>query len=128
MAAANPLYGRYNPKLSPVENINLPAALLSRFDILFLLLDNANRDTDAQLAKHVAFVHMHNRHPDIGTADEVVFSPDEVRAYISLARNYRPVVPQSVSEYLIKTYVKLRDGARTWTPKTATPRTATPGT
>ncbi|KUI57565.1 DNA replication licensing factor mcm7 [Cytospora mali] len=112
VAAANPLYGRYNPKLSPVENINLPAALLSRFDILFLLLDNANRDNDAQLAKHVAYVHMHNRHPDIGTADEVVFSPDEVRAYISLARNYRPVVPQNVSEYLIKTYVKMRDSQK----------------
>ncbi|KAI3395424.1 hypothetical protein diail_1353 [Diaporthe ilicicola] len=112
LSAANPLYGRYNPKLSPVENINLPAALLSRFDILFLLLDNANRDNDAQLAKHVAYVHMHNRHPDIGTEDEVVFSPDEVRAYISLARNYRPTVPQGVSEYLIKTYVKMRDAQK----------------
>lgn len=112
LAAANPLYGRYNPKLSPVENINLPAALLSRFDILFLLLDTASRDKDAQLAKHVAYVHMHNKHPDIGTADEVVFPPDEVRAYISRARNYRPVVPQSVSEYLIKTYVKMREAQK----------------
>ncbi|KAK8020815.1 DNA replication licensing factor mcm7 [Apiospora arundinis] len=39
LAAANPIYGRYNPRISPVENINLPAALLSRFDVLFLLLD-----------------------------------------------------------------------------------------
>lgn len=112
LAAANPLYGRYNPKLSPVENINLPAALLSRFDILFLLLDTPSRDTDAQLAKHVAYVHMHNKHPDIGTADEIVFPPDEVRAYISRARAYRPVVPQNVSEYLIKTYVKIREAQR----------------
>lgn len=112
LAAANPLYGRYNPKLSPVENINLPAALLSRFDILFLLLDTADRDKDAQLAKHVAYVHMHNKHPDIGTADEVVFPPDEVRAYIARARTYRPVVPQNVSEYLVKTYVKLRDAQK----------------
>lgn len=112
LAAANPLYGRYNPKLSPVENINLPAALLSRFDILFLLLDTANRDKDAQLAKHVAYVHMHNKHPDIGTADEIVFPPDEVRAYIARARTHRPVVPQSVSEYLVKTYVKLRDAQK----------------
>ncbi|KAF5000668.1 hypothetical protein FGRMN_1601 [Fusarium graminum] len=108
LAAANPVYGRYNPRISPVENINLPAALLSRFDILFLLLDTPSRDTDEQLAKHVAFVHMNSRHPDIGT-DNVVFSPHEVRSYIAQARTYRPVVPSSVSEYMIKTYVRMRD-------------------
>nr|UWK20596.1 DNA replication licensing factor [Trichoderma margaretense] len=108
LAAANPVYGRYNPRISPVENINLPAALLSRFDILFLLLDTPARDTDEQLAKHVTFVHMNSRHPDLGT-DNVVFSPHEVRSYVAQARTYRPVVPESVSEYMIKTYVRLRD-------------------
>ena len=34
LAAANPVYGRYNPYKSPVENIDLPAALLSRFDLV----------------------------------------------------------------------------------------------
>lgn len=66
LAAANPLYGRYNPKLSPVDNINLPAALLSRFDVMFLILDKPSRDDDERLAQHVTFVHMHNRHPDLG--------------------------------------------------------------
>lgn len=108
LAAANPVYGRYNPRISPVENINLPAALLSRFDILFLLLDTPTRETDEQLAKHVAFVHMNSRHPDIGT-DNVIFSPHEVRSYIAQARTYRPVVPENVSEYMIKTYVRMRD-------------------
>ncbi|KAL2212572.1 MCM-domain-containing protein [Sarocladium strictum] len=108
LAAANPIYGRYNPRISPVENINLPAALLSRFDIMFLLLDTPNRESDEQLAKHVAYVHMHNRHPDIGT-DNVVFSPHEVRSYVAQARTYRPTVPENVSEYMIKTYVRLRD-------------------
>lgn len=65
LAAANPLYGRYNTKLSPVDNINLPAALLSRFDIMFLILDKANRDEDERLAQHVTYVHMHNKHPDL---------------------------------------------------------------
>lgn len=108
LAAANPIYGRYNPRISPVENINLPAALLSRFDVLFLLLDTPSRETDEQLAKHVAYVHMNSRHPDIGT-DNVIFSPHEVRSYVAQARTYRPVVPESVSDYLIKTYVRLRD-------------------
>jgi DNA replication licensing factor MCM7 len=65
LAAANPLYGRYNPKVSPVENINLPAALLSRFDLLFLILDKPTRDDDERLAQHVTYVHMHNRHPEL---------------------------------------------------------------
>ena len=46
LAAANPVYGRYNKNLKPHENINLPAALLSRFDIIFLLLDQADSKLD----------------------------------------------------------------------------------
>ena len=65
LAAANPLYGRYNPKVSPVENINLPAALLSRFDIMYLILDKPTRDDDERLAQHVTYVHMHNEHPEL---------------------------------------------------------------
>ncbi|RMZ78127.1 hypothetical protein DV738_g3997, partial [Chaetothyriales sp. CBS 135597] len=52
LAAANPAYGRYNPRISPVENINLPAALLSRFDVLFLILDTPSRESDEELAQH----------------------------------------------------------------------------
>lgn len=65
LAAANPIYGRYNPKVSPVENINLPAALLSRFDIMFLMLDKPNRDDDERLANHITYVHMNNSHPPL---------------------------------------------------------------
>src|SRR6201999_139947 len=74
LAAANPLYGRYNPRISPVENINLPAALLSRFDVLFLMLDTPSRDADEELAQHVTYVHMHNKHPDHNdSGDNIVF-------------------------------------------------------
>lgn len=57
LAAANPVYGRYNKKLKPHENINLPAALLSRFDMIFLLLDKADMAMDTRLAIHVTQVH-----------------------------------------------------------------------
>ena len=58
LAAANPAYGRYNIKRTPSENINLPAALLSRFDLLFLILDKPNYERDLALATHVTSVHM----------------------------------------------------------------------
>ncbi|KAH0541898.1 hypothetical protein FGG08_003618 [Glutinoglossum americanum] len=105
LAAANPLYGRYNPKISPVENINLPAALLSRFDILFLILDTPSRDSDEELARHVTFVHMENRHPD---TEGVVFTPNEVRQYIAKARSFRPTVPKEISDYMVGAYVRMR--------------------
>jgi len=115
LAAANPLYGRYNPRVSPVENINLPAALLSRFDVLFLMLDQPSRDADEELARHVTYVHMHNKHPDHAAADgseSVVFAPHEVRQYIARARSWRPTVPKSVSEYMVGAYVRMRQAQK----------------
>ncbi|KAH9483929.1 DNA replication licensing factor mcm7 [Psilocybe cubensis] len=105
LAAANPLYGRYNPKISPVENINLPAALLSRFDLLFLILDKPTRDGDERLAEHVTYVHMHNRHPEL---EFEVIEPNVMRHYIALARQRRPTVPREVSSYVVDSYVRLR--------------------
>jgi len=107
LAAANPLYGRYNPRISPVENINLPAALLSRFDILFLILDTPSREADEELAAHVTYVHMHNVHPE-REGDGVIFAPQEVRQFIAQARTYRPNVPKSVSDYMVGAYVRMR--------------------
>ncbi|CAP99308.1 DNA replication licensing factor [Penicillium chrysogenum] len=107
LAAANPLYGRYNPRVSPVENINIPAALLSRFDVMFLLLDTPSREGDEELAHHVTYVHMHNKHPENEEAG-VMFTPHEVRQYVAKARTYRPIVPTSVSDYMVGAYVAMR--------------------
>lgn len=46
LAAANPAYGRYNPKKSIEQNVQLPAALLSRFDVLWLIQDKPDREND----------------------------------------------------------------------------------
>lgn len=57
LAAANPLYGRYNRRKTLSENVNLPNSLLSRFDLMFLILDVSDVDRDMALARHVTFVH-----------------------------------------------------------------------
>lgn len=57
LTAANPAWGRYDKRRTPGENINLPAALLSRFDLLWLILDESNMDNDKRLADHILSVH-----------------------------------------------------------------------
>ncbi len=55
LAAANPAYGRYNPKRTIEQNIQLPAALLSRFDLLWLIQDKADRDNDLRFLLNSSF-------------------------------------------------------------------------
>lgn len=105
LAAANPLYGRYNKRLSPNENINLPAALLSRFDVMFLILDEPSRESDERLASHVAYVHMHNHQPKM---DFEPLDSQSIRQYISIARTYRPTVPKEVGDYVVQSYINMR--------------------
>ncbi|KND00472.1 DNA replication licensing factor MCM7 [Spizellomyces punctatus DAOM BR117] len=111
LAAANPQYGRYNPKKRVSDNINLPAALLSRFDILFLMLDTPTVADDLRLAQHVAFVHMHLHHPRLDGDFEAV-DTSVIRHYIAKARKFDPIVPKEVGDYIVNAYVHLRSRAK----------------
>lgn len=42
LAAANPIFSKYSVRKSVIDNINLPPSLISRFDLLYILLDLAN--------------------------------------------------------------------------------------
>jgi DNA replication licensing factor MCM4 len=53
LAAANPIESRWNPKRSIVENVQLPPTLLSRFDLIYLILDTPDPVKDRQLATHL---------------------------------------------------------------------------
>merc|ERR1711892_1094305 len=57
LAAANPVYGRYNTDRRPQENVGLPDSLLSRFDLLFIVLDTIDVDSDRKIADHVVRMH-----------------------------------------------------------------------
>jgi len=105
LAAANPAYGRYNPARPPLENINLPAALLSRFDLLFLLLDKADPIRDRELAEHVTHVHRFSRHPAMDTE---ACSPEFIRAFIALAKRQQPSIPRELRTHLVDSYVNMR--------------------
>mmetsp|Transcript_43911 Transcript_43911/g.136668 ORF Transcript_43911/g.136668 Transcript_43911/m.136668 type:complete len:805 (-) Transcript_43911:28-2442(-) len=129
LAAANPVFGRYNPYKSPVENIDLPPALLSRFDLLFLLLDTVDADKDKQLALHVTKVHANyeinkvqseeklaagDEPPDAEDGDVLnlgfkAFDAQFMRAYVKKARTFEPMITDALQKDIVDAYVSMRD-------------------
>ena len=53
LASANPQNSRYDPSMSVVENLQLPPTLLSRFDLIYLILDKPDANSDRRLARHL---------------------------------------------------------------------------
>jgi DNA helicase MCM8 len=57
VAAANPVGGHYNRAKTVAENLKLPRPILSRFDIIFVLLDKPDNEKDRLLSEHVMTLH-----------------------------------------------------------------------
>ena len=103
LAAANPSLGRYEPHRNINENINLPVTILSRFDLIFLVKDLPDPDSDSDMSSHILQLHR-TRHG----LEEAPFQPDFLRKYISYAKRISPVLtPEAVKE-LQDFYLKMR--------------------
>lgn len=107
LAAANPAWGRYNPNQTVQENLQLPPALLSRFDLIWLILDASNEERDLELADHVLHIHK-NPNPTEVTVVENTLDMKVMRRYINLCKTKNPVVPEHLTERLVKIYLDIR--------------------
>ncbi|KAL8527636.1 hypothetical protein ACS0TY_005476 [Phlomoides rotata] len=63
LAAANPVGGHYNRAKTVNENLKMSAALLSRFDLIFILLDKPDELLDKRLSEHIMSLHASNGQP-----------------------------------------------------------------
>lgn len=61
LAAANPIYGQYDPHKDPHKNIALPDSLLSRFDLLFVITDDIEDSKDRMVSEHVLRMHRYRQ-------------------------------------------------------------------
>jgi len=129
LAAANPVKSKYDPKLSVIENIKLPPTLLSRFDLIYLILDKQSEVNDRKLANHLVSLYS----PISGRMDDgqapSEFSADEritrefFAQYISFARkNCSPTIPDNIVNDLVVEYTKMRSMGNSRKTITATPR------
>lgn len=109
LAAANPVYGRWKKGLKVEHNLNLETSLLSRFDLLFVMIDTPDMNNDEMLARHVTHVHRFNAHPELENGEP--FSAQFMRAYISKAKALDPLIPEHLAEHVIGSYVTMRENS-----------------
>ena len=105
LGAANPKYGRFDPyAASLAEQIDLPETLLSRFDLIFPIVDRPDKDRDLKLVKHILKMH---EEPE---ETEPAIDPDLFRKYISYARKHvKPKMTKQAEKMIEEFYVGLRN-------------------
>jgi len=106
LAAANPVGSRYNVKMPITKNIDLPSTLISRFDLVYLVLDKVDEISDRRLARHLVSLYLEDK-PATGGTD--ILPIETLTAYISFARNHiHPQITAEAGEALAREYVNLR--------------------
>ncbi|KAA8537155.1 hypothetical protein F0562_029619 [Nyssa sinensis] len=105
LAAANPTGGRYDKSKPLKYNVALPPAILSRFDLVYVMIDDPDDQTDYHIAHHI--VRVHQKRED-ALAPE--FTTAQVKRYIAYAKTLKPKLSSEARKLLVDSYVALRRG------------------
>ncbi|MFW9793143.1 MAG: minichromosome maintenance protein MCM [Candidatus Thorarchaeota archaeon] len=110
LAAANPTLGRYEDSLTLQENIRLPFTILSRFDLIWIMVDTVNVEQDRELARFILDMHQMKKVQDQSALPPI--SPDFLKKYIGYANlNIFPQLSPEAAEVIENFYVDLRKSA-----------------
>jgi len=119
LAAANPKYGRFDQNKNLAEQFEIPPTLLSRFDLLFPIVDVLDEEKDAKLAQHILAAHMGKKTEQ----EQPLIDKDLLRMYIAYAR--RSILPQLTQPAIDKIkdfYIDLRRRSKDTGSVAITPR------
>ena len=110
LAAANPIYGRYDDTRSASENIDFLPSILSRFDLIFIVRDVRDYNRDIEMAKSVMNVHVASGKEAAGGED---IPMETMKRYIAYCRaKCSPRLSEEASEILKNHYVAIREDVR----------------
>ncbi|MDH3276616.1 MAG: minichromosome maintenance protein MCM [Nitrosopumilus sp.] len=104
LAAANPMYGKYDPFKNITENVNLPIPLLTRFDLIFVVRDIPTREKDEKIARHIIELHTPQ-----GTDKRSVIDVDLLTKYLAFAKRGVPNLTKEAEEKILEYYLKMRN-------------------
>jgi replicative DNA helicase Mcm len=116
LSAANPIYGKYDPYKNITENVNLPVPLLTRFDLIFIVRDNPDKEKDNRVASHILEIHR-----DTEKAARPVIDIDLFSKYLSYAKQIEPTLTPEAIDIVRSYYMEMRriesEGMITVTPR-----------
>uniref|UniRef100_A0A2P2I4F0 DNA replication licensing factor MCM4 n=1 Tax=Hirondellea gigas TaxID=1518452 RepID=A0A2P2I4F0_9CRUS len=105
LAAANPVESQWNKNKTIIENIELPHTLLSRFDLIFLILDPQDELFDRRLARHLVSLYYRDGSEEESDALDLTV----LRDYLAYAREFvHPKLSEDAAQRLISAYVEMR--------------------
>ena len=104
LAAANPMYGKYDPFKNITENVNLPIPLLTRFDLIFVVRDIPTKERDMMIAKHII-----RRNTTQGTDKKSVIEVDLLTKYLSYAKRGVPELTPEAEAKILDYYLQMRN-------------------
>jgi replicative DNA helicase Mcm len=129
LGAANPKLGRFDRYENIAQQINMPPALISRFDLIFILTDEPSPQRDGNIAEHIIKAHyageINTQYQSLSSSKitqeqinkamsviEPTYRPDILRKYIAYSkRHIFPVMEEEAKQQIINFYLDLRSQA-----------------
>ena len=103
LAAAHPMFGKYDPFKNLTENVNLPIPLLTRFDLVFVVRDIPGEEKDRQIAEHII-----SQHGESGTDTASLIDVDILTKYLAYAKRIEPALTKEAETKIMEFYLKMR--------------------
>ncbi|KPI83914.1 putative DNA replication licensing factor [Leptomonas seymouri] len=103
LAALNPIGGKYDRRRPLQKNIAMTAPIMSRFDLMFVIVDDSGDDADFAIANQLLRLHRFG-----GAAVRPPFTTEDFQLYLRYARSLTPRLTFEASQLIVAAYRDMR--------------------